>query len=157
MLLLKVMSALSQPKQEPALPSVKDYSLSELLSQLDSGISQTMEGPEDLSRSSSESKLASSDKRLSGVSSVDSAFSSRGSLSLSFERDNSGNGQEITVMFSLSVSTKNFFIRGSLKKKKSEVVPKHDLMRNNKSHLLLKRNDLNSHQSDYRTNYVNVD
>ncbi|NWR53101.1 RIPK4 kinase, partial [Regulus satrapa] len=83
--------ALSQKKQEPALPSVKDYSLSELLSQLDSGISQTMEGPEDLSRSSSESKLASSDKRLSGVSSVDSAFSSRGSLSLSFERDSSGN------------------------------------------------------------------
>lgn len=92
-LLLKGMSALSQPKQEPALPSVKDYSLSELLSQLDSGISQTMEGPEDLSRSSSESKLASSDKRLSGVSSVDSAFSSRGSLSLSFERESSGNGQ----------------------------------------------------------------
>ncbi|RLW07570.1 hypothetical protein DV515_00003515 [Chloebia gouldiae] len=81
--------ALSQKKQEPALPSVKDYSLSELLSQLDSGISQTMEGPEDLSRSSSESKLASSDKRLSGVSSVDSAFSSRGSLSLSFERESS--------------------------------------------------------------------
>lgn len=93
MLLLKGMSALSQPKQEPALPSVKDYSLSELLSQLDSGISQTIEGPEDLSRSSSESKLASSDKRLSGVSSVDSAFSSRGSLSLSFERESSGNGQ----------------------------------------------------------------
>uniref|UniRef100_A0A8D2PH32 non-specific serine/threonine protein kinase n=1 Tax=Zosterops lateralis melanops TaxID=1220523 RepID=A0A8D2PH32_ZOSLA len=84
--------ALSQKKQEPALPSVKDYSLSELLSQLDSGISQTMEGPEDLSRSSSESKLASSDKRLSGVSSVDSAFSSRGSLSLSFERESSDIG-----------------------------------------------------------------
>ncbi|XP_010222738.1 PREDICTED: receptor-interacting serine/threonine-protein kinase 4 [Tinamus guttatus] len=86
------MAALSQPKQEPAAASVKDYSLSELLSQLDSGISQTMEGPEDLSRSSSESKLASSEnKRLSGVSSVDSAFSSRGSLSLSFERETSGN------------------------------------------------------------------
>ncbi|KAJ8793573.1 hypothetical protein J1605_003581 [Eschrichtius robustus] len=66
-----------------------DYSLSELLSQLDSGISQTLEGPEELSRSSSESRLpsASSGKRLSGVSSVDSAFSSRGSLSLSFERE----------------------------------------------------------------------
>ncbi|NXE49831.1 RIPK4 kinase, partial [Casuarius casuarius] len=85
-------AALSQPKQEPVAASVKDYSLSELLSQLDSGISQTMEVPEDLSRSSSESKLASSDnKRLSGVSSVDSAFSSRGSLSLSFERETSGN------------------------------------------------------------------
>ncbi|XP_003798114.1 receptor-interacting serine/threonine-protein kinase 4 [Otolemur garnettii] len=66
-----------------------DHSLSELLSQLDSGISQTTEGPDELSRSSSESKLpsSSSGKRLSGVSSVDSAFSSRGSLSLSFERE----------------------------------------------------------------------
>ncbi|KAM4862265.1 LOW QUALITY PROTEIN: receptor-interacting serine/threonine-protein kinase 4 [Urocitellus parryii] len=66
-----------------------DCSLSELLSQLDSGISQTIEGPEELSRSSSECKLpsSSSGKRLSGVSSVDSAFSSRGSLSLSFERE----------------------------------------------------------------------
>ncbi|XP_074156585.1 receptor-interacting serine/threonine-protein kinase 4 [Sminthopsis crassicaudata] len=69
----------------------KDYSLSELLSQLDSGISQTIKHSEELSRSSSESKLASSSsgKRLSGISSVDSAFSSRGSLSLSFERENS--------------------------------------------------------------------
>ncbi|XP_032485204.1 receptor-interacting serine/threonine-protein kinase 4 [Phocoena sinus] len=68
-----------------------DYSLSELLSQLDSGISQTLEGPEELGRSSSACKLpsASSGKRLSGVSSVDSAFSSRGSLSLSFERESS--------------------------------------------------------------------
>ncbi|KAK2527137.1 Ripk4 [Columba guinea] len=94
----EVMSALPQPKQEPALPSVKDYSLSELLSQLDSGISQTMEGPEDLSRSSSESKLASSDKRLSGVSSVDSAFSSRGSLSLSFERENSDTSKLMKIL-----------------------------------------------------------
>lgn len=84
------MPALSHPKRESTPVSAKDYSLSELLSQLDSGISQTMEGPEELSRSSSESKLAPSDKRLSGVSSVDSAFSSRGSLSLSFERENSG-------------------------------------------------------------------
>ncbi|XP_044298238.1 receptor-interacting serine/threonine-protein kinase 4 [Varanus komodoensis] len=80
---------LSQLKQEFDPISAEDYSLSELLSQLDSGISQTEE-PEELSRSASESQLASSDKRLSGVSSVDSAFSSRGSLSLSFERDNSG-------------------------------------------------------------------
>uniref|UniRef100_A0A8B9FNB7 Receptor-interacting serine/threonine-protein kinase 4 n=1 Tax=Amazona collaria TaxID=241587 RepID=A0A8B9FNB7_9PSIT len=80
-----------QPEVFSLSASFKDYSLSELLSQLDSGISQTMEGPEDLSRSCSESKLASSDKRLSGVSSVDSAFSSRGSLSLSFERESSGN------------------------------------------------------------------
>nr|XP_060626279.1 receptor-interacting serine/threonine-protein kinase 4 [Anolis sagrei ordinatus] len=90
----KEMPGLSQLKQEgPA--SAKDYSLSELLSQLDSGISET-EQPEELSRSASESRLASSDKRLSGVSSVDSAFSSRGSLSLSFERENSGSDMDST-------------------------------------------------------------
>ncbi|XP_007945474.1 receptor-interacting serine/threonine-protein kinase 4 [Orycteropus afer afer] len=80
----------STPLKRASAPTFdNDYSLSELLSQLDSGISQTIEGPEELSRSSSESKLpsSSSDKRLSGVSSVDSAFSSRGSLSLSFERE----------------------------------------------------------------------
>nr|XP_019601338.1 PREDICTED: receptor-interacting serine/threonine-protein kinase 4 [Rhinolophus sinicus] len=80
----------STPLKRASAPALdKDYSLSELLSQLDSGISQTLEGPDELSRSSSESKLpsANSGKRLSGVSSVDSAFSSRGSLSLSFERE----------------------------------------------------------------------
>ncbi|KAJ6662387.1 hypothetical protein lerEdw1_011800 [Lerista edwardsae] len=85
----KEIPVLSQLKQDDHPVSMKDYSLSELLSQLDSGISQT-EQPEERSRSASESQLASSDKRLSGVSSVDSAFSSRGSLSLSFERENSG-------------------------------------------------------------------
>nr|XP_020670418.1 receptor-interacting serine/threonine-protein kinase 4 [Pogona vitticeps] len=85
----KAMPGLSQLKQETDPTSAEDCSLSELLSQLDSGISQT-EQPEELTRSASESRLASSDKRLSGVSSVDSAFSSRGSLSLSFERENSG-------------------------------------------------------------------
>ncbi|KAM7322370.1 hypothetical protein ACRRTK_019211 [Alexandromys fortis] len=79
----------SRLKRASAPPFDNDCSLSELLSQLDSGISQTLEGPEELSRSSSECKLpsSSSGKRLSGVSSVDSAFSSRGSLSLSFERE----------------------------------------------------------------------
>ncbi|KAJ7320591.1 hypothetical protein JRQ81_020102 [Phrynocephalus forsythii] len=85
----KEIPGLSQLKPETDPTSAEDYSLSELLSQLDSGISQT-DQPEELTRSASESRLASSDKRLSGVSSVDSAFSSRGSLSLSFERDNSG-------------------------------------------------------------------
>ncbi|XP_066477395.1 receptor-interacting serine/threonine-protein kinase 4 [Tiliqua scincoides] len=85
----KEIPVLSQLKQDAHPTSVKDYSLSELLSQLDSGIAQTEE-PEERSRSASESRLGSSDKRLSGVSSVDSAFSSRGSLSLSFERENSG-------------------------------------------------------------------
>ncbi|XP_001511321.1 receptor-interacting serine/threonine-protein kinase 4 [Ornithorhynchus anatinus] len=85
------MPALPAPKRASAPAFDADYSLSELLSQLDSETSQTMEGPDELSRSSSESKLVStsSGKRLSGVSSVDSAFSSRGSLSLSFERENS--------------------------------------------------------------------
>uniref|UniRef100_A0A8C5P885 non-specific serine/threonine protein kinase n=1 Tax=Leptobrachium leishanense TaxID=445787 RepID=A0A8C5P885_9ANUR len=74
-------------KKSPTTAFDKDYSLSELLSQLDSGISQTMEAPECLSHSVSEPQLATSDKRLSGMSSVDSAFSSRGSLNLSFEKD----------------------------------------------------------------------
>lgn len=62
-------------------------------------------------------------------------------------------------MLSLAVSTTNLFTGGSyLKKKfkKNEVVPKHDLMRNNKSHLLLKRSDLNSHQSNYRISHVKL-
>ncbi|XP_069886846.1 receptor-interacting serine/threonine-protein kinase 4 isoform X2 [Dipodomys merriami] len=77
-----------QPASAPPLDN--DCSLSELLSQLDSGISQALEGPEALSPGSSECKRpssSSSGKRLSGVSSVDSAFSSRGSLSLSFDRE----------------------------------------------------------------------
>ncbi|XP_053561878.1 receptor-interacting serine/threonine-protein kinase 4 [Bombina bombina] len=77
----------SEAKCEPPPAFNKDYSLSELLSQLDSGFSQSLVGPGCLSQSASEPQLASSDKRLSGVSSVDSAFSSRGSLSLSFEKD----------------------------------------------------------------------
>ncbi|XP_071994919.1 receptor-interacting serine/threonine-protein kinase 4 [Engystomops pustulosus] len=77
----------SEPKGYPMYD--KDYSLSELLSQLDSGISQTMEEPESLCHSVSEPELAPSDKRLSGISSIDSAFSSRGSLNLSFEKDGS--------------------------------------------------------------------
>lgn len=87
---------MSTPLKRASAPAFhEDYSLSELLSQLDSGISQALEGPDELSRSSSESKLPSADsgKRLSGVSSVDSAFSSRGSLSLSFEREPSTGGE----------------------------------------------------------------
>ncbi|KAK2491262.1 LOW QUALITY PROTEIN: hypothetical protein MC885_015715 [Smutsia gigantea] len=87
---LALQAPVSTPLKRASAPTFdNDYSLSELLSQLDSGISQTLEGPEEFSRSSSESRLpsASSGKRLSGVSSVDSAFSSRGSLSLSFERE----------------------------------------------------------------------
>lgn len=82
-------------KRASAPPFDEDYSLSGLLCQLDSDTSQTLEGPDELSRSRSESRLpsASSSKRLSGVSSVDSAFSSRGSLSLSFEREPSTGGE----------------------------------------------------------------
>ncbi|KAG8450154.1 hypothetical protein GDO86_002690 [Hymenochirus boettgeri] len=83
----QILGAQSKDMCSPPPVFDKDYSLSELLSQLDSGISQTMEGPGCLSHSVSETHLATSDKRLSGVSSVDSAFSSRGSLSLSFEKD----------------------------------------------------------------------
>ncbi|KAM4888590.1 receptor-interacting serine/threonine-protein kinase 4 [Thomomys bottae] len=80
----------SRLQRASAPPLDNDCSLSELLSQLDSGISQALDGPEELSRHSSECKRPSSSgsgKRLSGVSSVDSAFSSRGSLSLSFDRE----------------------------------------------------------------------
>ncbi|XP_039101446.1 receptor-interacting serine/threonine-protein kinase 4 [Hyaena hyaena] len=81
--------ACSPLKRASAPTFDSNYSLSELLSQLDAGASQDLGGPEELSRSCSESTLpsAGSGKRLSGVSSVDSAFSSRGSLSLSFERE----------------------------------------------------------------------
>lgn len=93
---LQAVPGSSRLKRASAPTFDNDYSLSELLSQLDSGISQTIEGPEELSRSASECKLpsTSSGKRLSGVSSVDSAFSSRGSLSLSFEREPSTGGEQ---------------------------------------------------------------
>lgn len=86
----QVAPAVLVPLKRASAPAFdNDCSLSELLSQLDSGLTQTSEQPEELSRSSSESRLpsSSSGKRLSGVSSADSAFSSRGSLSLSFERE----------------------------------------------------------------------
>lgn len=86
----------STPLKRASAPAFdEDDSLSELLSQLGSGASQTLAGPGELSRSASESRLpsAGSGKRLSGVSSVDSAFSSRGSLSLSFEREPSTGGE----------------------------------------------------------------
>lgn len=87
--------ACSPLKRASAPTFDSNYSLSELLSQLDAGASQDLGGPEELSRSCSESTLpsAGSGKRLSGVSSVDSAFSSRGSLSLSFEREPSTGGK----------------------------------------------------------------
>lgn len=81
---LQAVPGSSRLKRASAPALEKDCSLSELLSQLDSGASQAIERPEELSRG----------KRLSGVSSVDSAFSSRGSLSLSFEREPSTGGEQ---------------------------------------------------------------
>ncbi|XP_012683118.1 receptor-interacting serine/threonine-protein kinase 4 [Clupea harengus] len=79
-------------EQKPVRPKSamlpeKDCSLSELLSQIDSGISRSF-GPvkEDLLQSKDNTS-----KRLSGISSVDSAFSSQGSISLSFERETAAN------------------------------------------------------------------
>ncbi|XP_063059326.1 receptor-interacting serine/threonine-protein kinase 4 [Engraulis encrasicolus] len=79
-------------EQKPVRPKSamlpeKDYSLSELLSQLDSGISRSF-GP--LKEDCLPSKDNTS-KRLSGISSVDSAFSSQGSITLSFEKESTAN------------------------------------------------------------------
>lgn len=67
----------------------KDYSLSELLCQIDSGLSRSFSN---VKEESLESKDNTS-KRLSGISSVDSAFSSQGSITLSFEKENAVNGK----------------------------------------------------------------
>lgn len=67
----------------------KDYSLTELLSQVDSGISRSFDRmKEDCTQCKDNTS-----KRLSGISSVDSAFSSQGSITLSFERENMANGK----------------------------------------------------------------
>ncbi|KAL2094347.1 hypothetical protein ACEWY4_009066 [Coilia grayii] len=74
-------------RPKSAMLPEKDYSLSELLSQLDSGISRSFGAVK-------EDCLPSKDntsKRLSGISSVDSAFSSQGSITLSFEKESTVN------------------------------------------------------------------
>lgn len=86
------MSSEQIKEQKPVRPKSamlpeKDYSLSELLSQIDSGISRSFDH---VKEDCLESKDNTS-KRLSGISSVDSAFSSQGSITLSFERENSVN------------------------------------------------------------------
>jgi len=65
-------------RPKSAMLPEKDYSLSELLSQVDSGISRSF------NRVKVEEDTC---KRLSGISSVDSAFSSQDSISLSFEKE----------------------------------------------------------------------
>uniref|UniRef100_A0A9J7YUE5 non-specific serine/threonine protein kinase n=1 Tax=Cyprinus carpio carpio TaxID=630221 RepID=A0A9J7YUE5_CYPCA len=74
-------------RPKSAMLPEKDYSLSELLCQIDSGLSRSFSN---VKEESLESKDNTS-KRLSGISSVDSAFSSQGSITLSFEKENAVN------------------------------------------------------------------
>nr|XP_023688952.1 receptor-interacting serine/threonine-protein kinase 4 isoform X1 [Paramormyrops kingsleyae] len=74
-------------RPKSAMLPEKDYSLTELLSQVDSGISRSFDRmKEDCTQCKDNTS-----KRLSGISSVDSAFSSQGSITLSFERENMAN------------------------------------------------------------------
>ncbi|KAJ8348584.1 hypothetical protein SKAU_G00271730 [Synaphobranchus kaupii] len=75
-------------RPKSAMLPEKDYSLSELLSQVDSGISRSFDR---VKEESSQCK-DTTNKRLSGISSVDSAFSSQGSITLSFEKENADSG-----------------------------------------------------------------
>lgn len=70
-------------RPKSAMLPEKDYSLSELLSQVDSGISRSFDRVKEDSIQSKENTC----KRLSGISSADSAFSSQDSITLSFEKE----------------------------------------------------------------------
>ncbi|XP_030217893.1 receptor-interacting serine/threonine-protein kinase 4 isoform X2 [Gadus morhua] len=70
-------------RPKSAMLPEKDCSLSELLSQVDSGISRSFDRVKEEGGHCKEDTC----KRLSGISSVDSAFSSQDSISLSFERE----------------------------------------------------------------------
>lgn len=72
-------------RPKSAMLPEKDRSLSELLSQVDSGISRSFDRVKENSCHSKENTC----KRLSGISSADSAFSSQDSITLSFEKENS--------------------------------------------------------------------
>nr|XP_040038828.1 LOW QUALITY PROTEIN: receptor-interacting serine/threonine-protein kinase 4 [Gasterosteus aculeatus aculeatus] len=74
-------------RPKSAMLPEKDYSLSELLSQVDSGISRSFDRVKDKSKEDT-------CKRLSGISSADSAFSSQDSITLSFEKDNTCDSAE---------------------------------------------------------------
>ncbi|XP_038657381.1 receptor-interacting serine/threonine-protein kinase 4 [Scyliorhinus canicula] len=79
-----------QKRQSKRASDSDEYSLSQLLSQLDSGFESTgNDGP-------AGGEVADSKKRLSGISSIDSAFSSQGSLSLSFGKDAGGIEQSVS-------------------------------------------------------------
>ncbi|KAM3600801.1 uncharacterized protein V6R79_002647 [Siganus canaliculatus] len=82
-------SKLIRPKS--AMLPEKDYSLSELLSQVDSGISRSFDRVKEDSCHSKENTC----KRLSGISSADSAFSSQDSITLSFEKETTCDSAEI--------------------------------------------------------------
>lgn len=71
-------------RPKSALLPEKECSLSELLSQVDSGISRSFDRLKENSCHSKENTC----KRLSGISSADSAFSSQDSITLSFEKEN---------------------------------------------------------------------
>ncbi|KAM6970424.1 receptor-interacting serine/threonine-protein kinase 4 [Aplochiton taeniatus] len=80
---------LIRPKS--AMLPEKDYSLSELLNQVDSGISRSFDHLKEDCCPSKDNTC----KRLSGISSVDSAFSSQDSITLSFEKENSYDSGEV--------------------------------------------------------------
>ncbi|KAK5859237.1 hypothetical protein PBY51_003318 [Eleginops maclovinus] len=82
-------SKMVRPKS--AMLPEKDYSLSELLSQVDSGISRSFDRLKEDGCHSKENTC----KRLSGISSADSAFSSQDSITLSFEKENTYDSTEV--------------------------------------------------------------
>lgn len=71
----------------------KDRSLSELLSQVDSGISRSFDRVKENSCHSKENTC----KRLSGISSADSAFSSQDSITLSLEKETPCGKNSLTI------------------------------------------------------------
>ncbi|XP_072369287.1 receptor-interacting serine/threonine-protein kinase 4 [Scyliorhinus torazame] len=79
-----------QKRQSKLASDSDECSLSQLLSQLDSGFESTGND------CPAGGEVADSKKRLSGISSIDSAFSSQGSLSLSFGKDAGGVEQSVS-------------------------------------------------------------
>ncbi|KAI4813867.1 hypothetical protein KUCAC02_003088 [Chaenocephalus aceratus] len=78
-------------RPKSAMLPEKDYSLSELLSQVDSGISRSFDRLKEEGCHSKENTC----KRLSGISSADSAFSSQDSITLSFEKESTCDSAEV--------------------------------------------------------------
>ncbi|XP_029375880.1 receptor-interacting serine/threonine-protein kinase 4 [Echeneis naucrates] len=78
-------------RPKSAMLPEKDYSLSELLSQVDSGISRSFDRVKENGCHSKENTC----KRLSGISSADSAFSSQDSITLSFEKESTCDSAEV--------------------------------------------------------------